>query len=139
MYTFGNTGVLACWDAATGKPVWKVETLADPKKDNLFFGLSASPLVVGDNVVVQGGGNGSKGLKAYDRKTGKPAWKAGDDPASYAAPVLLDKDIVVLTGANLMAVSPDRRGAAGSSRSRTSSTRVRRRRSRPATCSSPRR
>jgi outer membrane protein assembly factor BamB len=106
LYTLGNTGVLACWEAATGEPVWKVETLSDPKKDNLFFGISASPLVVGENVVVQGGGTGSRGLKAYDRKTGKPAWTAGDDPASYAAPVLIGKEIIVLTGANLMAVTP---------------------------------
>jgi hypothetical protein len=77
------------------------------KKDNLFFGLSTSPLIAGDNVVVQGGGGTSKGLKAYDRTTGKPTWTAGDDPASYAAPILVDKQIVVLTGANLLAVSTD--------------------------------
>ena len=107
LYTFGITGTLACWEAATGKPVWKTDVLADPKKDNLFFGLSASPLVVGENVVVQGGTGSGKGLKAFDRKTGKPAWTAGEDPASYAAPVLFDKEIVVLTGANLMSVSTD--------------------------------
>jgi outer membrane protein assembly factor BamB len=107
VYTFGITGMLACWDATTGKPVWKTEVLADVKKDNLFFGLSTSPLVAGENLVVQGGGGTSKGVKAYDRKTGKPAWTAGDDPASYAAPILVDKQIVVLTGANLLSVSPD--------------------------------
>jgi outer membrane protein assembly factor BamB len=107
VYTFGITGTLACWDAATGKPIWKTEVLADVKKDNLFFGLSASPLIVGENVVVQGGGGTSKGVKAYDRKTGKPAWSAGDDPASYAAPILVNKEIVVLTAANLMSISPD--------------------------------
>lgn len=106
VYTVGNTGVLACWEAATGKPVWKVETLADPKKDNLWFGLSASPLIVGENVVVQGGGGGSKGLRAYDWKTGKPAWTAGDDAASYAAPVLVGGDVLALTGAHLVSVSP---------------------------------
>jgi outer membrane protein assembly factor BamB len=107
VYTFGITGVLACWDAKTGKPVWKIDTLADAKKDNLTFGLSASPLIAGDNVIVQGGGKGSQGLKAYDRKTGKQAWTAGKDPSSYAAPVLLDKNIVALTGANLESVSPN--------------------------------
>lgn len=106
IYTFGITGVLACWEAKSGKPVWKTETLGDPKKDNLFFGLSASPLVVGDNVIVQGGGKGRQGLKAFDRKTGKPAWTAGKDPASYAAPVLLGKNIVALTGENLISISP---------------------------------
>ena len=112
IYTFGITGTLACWDAKTGKPQWKVEVLENPKGPknkghNLVFGLSASPLIVGENVVVQGGGTGSKGLKAYDCKTGKPAWTAGEDPSSYAAPVLLDKNIVVLTGANLSSISPD--------------------------------
>ena len=107
LYTFGITGTLACWEAATGNPVWKTEVLADPKKDNLFFGLSASPLIVGENVVVQGGTGSSKGLKAFDRKAGKPVWSAGEDPASYAAPVLFDKEIVVLTGANLTSVSAD--------------------------------
>jgi outer membrane protein assembly factor BamB len=106
IYTFGITGVLACWDATTGKPIWKIDTLAIAKKDNLFFGLSASPLVVGDNVVIQGGGKGSQGLKAFDRKSGKSAWTAGNDPASYAAPVVIDKNIVVLTGEHLMSVSP---------------------------------
>lgn len=105
VYTFGNTGVLACWEATTGKPVWKIDTLKDPKKDNLFFGLSASPLVAGDLLIVQAGIGGSKGLKAYDRKTGKEAWTAGDDAASYAAPVLIDNEIVVLTGANLTGIS----------------------------------
>lgn len=105
IYTFGITGVLACWEAKTGKPLWKMETLADAKKDNLFFGLSASPLVAGDNVVVQGGGKGSQGLKAYDRKSGKLAWTAGKDAASYAAPALFGDQIVTLTGEHLVSVS----------------------------------
>ncbi len=106
VYSFGNTGVLACWDAATGKPIWKKETLADPKKDNLFFGVSASPLIAGENVIVQGGGSGSRGIMAFDRKTGASAWTAGKDPASYAAPVLIGQEIVALTGANLAVISP---------------------------------
>src|SRR5262245_709151 len=109
VYTFGITGTLACWDAATGKPVWTTHVLADPRsgKDNLFFGVSASPLVAGDLLVVQGGTGGSKGVKAYDRQSGKPAWTAGEDAASYAAPVLFDKEIVVLTGAHLTSISAD--------------------------------
>ncbi len=113
IYTFGITGVLAGWDAKSGKPIWKRDTLADPKKDNLFFGVSASPLIVGQNVIVQGGGKGSRGLKAFDCKTGKPAWTAGKDPASYAAPVLFGNEIVVLTGQNLMSVSRDGKLALG--------------------------
>jgi outer membrane protein assembly factor BamB len=107
LFTFGITGTLAGWDAATGKPQWKVDVLADAKKENLFFGLSASPIVVGDNVVIQGGNGAAKGLKAFDCKTGKPVWTAGADAPSYAAPVVFGKDIVALTGAHLEAISPD--------------------------------
>ena len=107
IYTVGNTGVLACWEAATGKPVWKVESLADPKKDNLFFGISASPLVLGDKVIVQGGIKGSTGVKAFDRATGQALWTAGTDAASYASPVVLGDEVVVLTGANLAGVTAD--------------------------------
>lgn len=106
VYTYGNTGVLACWEAATGKPVWKIETLKDPKKDNLYFGVSASPLVVDKLVIVQGGVGSSKGVRAYDKATGKEAWVAGEDAASYAAPVFIDGEIVALTGANLCGISP---------------------------------
>ncbi len=106
VYTFGNTGVLACWEAKTGKPVWKIDTLKDPKKDNLGFGVSASPLVVDKLVIVQGGAGTSKGVKAYDCLTGKEVWTAGEDAASYAAPVFIDGHIVVLTGANLCGISP---------------------------------
>jgi outer membrane protein assembly factor BamB len=107
VYTFGITGTLACWDAASGKQIWKVDVLADPKKDNLFFGVSASPLIAGENVVVQAGKEGSKGIRAFDRKTGKAAWTAGSDPASYAAPVLIDNQIIALTGTNLVSASLD--------------------------------
>ena len=56
VYTLGNTGVLACWDAKTGDVAWKVDTLADFAAKNLFFGVSTSPIVVGDTVVVMVGG-----------------------------------------------------------------------------------
>ena len=105
VFTFGNTGVLACWDAKTGKPDWKIDVLENPKVDNLFFGLSASPLVVGEAVIVQGGGKGTKGLRAFNRETGKALWTAGDDAASYAAPIFTKNEIVALTGANLVGIS----------------------------------
>ncbi|HEX3152925.1 MAG TPA: PQQ-binding-like beta-propeller repeat protein [Gemmataceae bacterium] len=105
LYTFGITGTLACWEAATGNPQWKTDVLDDAKKENLYFGVSASPLVVGDYVVIQGGNGSAKGLKAFDRKSGKLAWTAGTDAPSYAAPVVFGREIVALTGDHLKAIS----------------------------------
>jgi outer membrane protein assembly factor BamB len=106
VFTFGGTGILACWDAKTGDVAWKVDTLKEFKTSNLRFGISTSPIMVGDDkVVVMVGGKGA-GVVAFNVKDGKTAWQATDDPASYSSPVLVNKQLVFLTGANLLALSP---------------------------------
>ena len=105
VFTFGGTGILACWDAKTGEVDWKVDTLKEFSAKNLFFGISTSPIMVGqDKVVAMIGGKGA-GVVAFDAKTGKTAWQATDEPASYSSPVLAGKQLVFLTGANLLGVS----------------------------------
>jgi outer membrane protein assembly factor BamB len=105
LYTFGVTAVLSCWDMSDGKLHWQVDTLKELRAPNLNFGISASPLAVGGRVVVQVGNDGKKPkgscVVAFETDSGKVAWKALDDPASYAAPALLNGQIVVLTGAHL--------------------------------------
>jgi outer membrane protein assembly factor BamB len=109
VYTLGNTGVLACWDATSGAIVWQVDTLKDFGAKNLFFGVSTSPLIEGDHVIVMVGGKGA-GIVAFDKSSGKVAWKATDDPASYASPIATgtgpDRQLVFLTGSHLRGLSP---------------------------------
>lgn len=106
VFTLGGTGTLACWDAKTGEIDWKVDTLKEFNAKNLFFGISTSPLVIdGDKVIVMVGGKGA-GVVAVEAKTGKTAWKATDEPASYSSPVLANKQLVLLTGAGLLGLSP---------------------------------
>jgi outer membrane protein assembly factor BamB len=106
VFTYGGTGVLACWDAKTGEIDWKVDALKEFKANNLFFGTSCSPLVVEGKVVVMVGGKGA-GLVAFDAKTGKAAWQATDDPASYSSPVFVGGQLVALTGSHLRAFSAE--------------------------------
>jgi outer membrane protein assembly factor BamB len=106
VYTYGGTGILACWDAKTGEIDWKVEALKDFKASNLFFGTSASPIAVGNNIVTLVGGKGA-GIVAFDAKTGKAAWQASSDPASYASPTIINNQIVSLTGSHVRAVTAD--------------------------------
>src|SRR5262245_35900356 len=110
IYAIGITGLLTCFDAADGKQLWQTDTLKENKSPNLTFGISASPLVTGDNVIVQVGNNPknpqSTAVVAYDVANGKLAWKALDDPASYAAPVLLGGKVIVLTAAHVVALDP---------------------------------
>lgn len=108
--TLGGTGILACWDAKTGDIDWKVDTLKEFKASNLFFGVSTSPLIEGDSVIVMVGGKGA-GIVAFNLADGKVKWQAGSDPSSYASPVAVgsgtDRQILALTGANLRSLSQD--------------------------------
>jgi outer membrane protein assembly factor BamB len=88
LYAFGATGLLNCLDAATGKPVWQRSVLTENKLTNIEWGVSASPLVFEDKVIITGGNPKGPVLFAYQRETGQPLWKAGDDQATYASPIL---------------------------------------------------
>ncbi len=103
VYTLGNTGVLACWEAETGAVKWKLDTLKELKAPNLTFGVSTSPVVVGKLVLLMVGGKGT-GVIAVDAESGKIAWQSTDDPASYATPVVVGDDLIALTGSHLRAV-----------------------------------
>ena len=104
VFTYSGLGILACWDAKTGAIDWKVEPLKMFKTGNPFFGTSTSPIVVDGKVIVMVGGKGS-GVVAFDVKTGKVAWKATDDPASYSSPTKVGNQLVFLTGAHLLGLS----------------------------------
>jgi outer membrane protein assembly factor BamB len=106
VFTYGGLGILACWDAETGALDWKVNAPKEFKTAHPFFGTSTSPIVVAGKVVVMVGGKGS-GVVAFDARTGKPAWQATSDPASYSSPIRAHKQLIFLTGAHLLGLSEE--------------------------------
>ncbi len=110
VFTYGATGILDCLDAATGERVWSREVLKENKLDNLEWGLSASPLVFDETVVVTGGNTPGPTLLAFRRTTGEPLWRSGTDRASYSSPVLATlagrRVVLALNGASLTAHDP---------------------------------
>jgi outer membrane protein assembly factor BamB len=89
VYSLGAMGDLLCLDAASGKVIWKVNILADNQANLPYYGVAASPLVVQDKVIVQPGGPKGRSVVAYDKLTGKPLWRALDDPAAYSSPMFV--------------------------------------------------
>jgi outer membrane protein assembly factor BamB len=75
-----------------------------------MWGFSCSPLVVGANVVVYGGGAGEKGLLAFDSATGELRWSAPCPINSYASPqlnqILGEDSILMLTSSGLTLLDP---------------------------------
>jgi outer membrane protein assembly factor BamB len=90
VYTVGSTGVLNCLDAATGEHIWSHDVLAEHQATNPVWGISCSPLVLDDRVIVTGGGGRGPALVAYDRDTGQQLYAAGEavNNDSYCSPSL---------------------------------------------------
>ena len=110
IFAIGATGILDCLNASTGRLIWSREVLKENKLSNLIWGVSCSPLVTADSVIVTGGSDTRATVLAYRRQTGEPLWQAGTDKASYASPMLASisgKDVVLsVNAASLTAHDP---------------------------------
>jgi outer membrane protein assembly factor BamB len=113
LYTFGVTGVLSCYEADTGKLVWRADLYKDLQAERPRHGVCCSPLVEGRLVLVSVGGEGQS-IVALDADSGKVVWKALDDPAATSSPVpltrpgrpgTLTREVVFVTARNVVALN----------------------------------
>ncbi|MEM9409570.1 MAG: PQQ-binding-like beta-propeller repeat protein [Planctomycetota bacterium] len=84
VYSFGATGILSCVKIESGKTQWSRNVLEENQLENRIFGMTGSPLVVDDKVLVVAGGSRCSVI-AYNRFTGLPVWSSGNEMASYAS------------------------------------------------------
>lgn len=104
VYTVGATGILSCLQGHDGEPLWQrnilkaVGTTAEQDARLVAWGRSSSPLIVGDKVIVPGGGPESGpyvSLLACDKRTGEIVWRGGEHQVSYSSPQLANLDGVL--------------------------------------------
>jgi outer membrane protein assembly factor BamB len=103
--------MLNCLDAATGNVIWRRDVFQDAGVTTApQWGLSTSPVIFDDLVVVYAGGKEDKSLFAYEASTGEPRWHVagGSDSYSSVQPVVFDGETQALIHDNLAlrAVSP---------------------------------
>jgi outer membrane protein assembly factor BamB len=107
IFALGATGVLNCLDATSGDVVWTRNILKDAGANNIIWGMSGSPLVYDDLVVVNPGGPKGYSVVAYEASTGKMAWHAGSGQAAYSSPTLATlsgvRQVLILNGPGLEA------------------------------------
>ena len=86
VFTYGAQGMLSCINLESGKKIWSVDAKLEFGAPKGFFGIACSPLVEGDEVLLNIGGKDGAGIVAFDAATGKVRWKASNDEASYSSP-----------------------------------------------------
>lgn len=111
VYSLGANGHLSCLELATGELHWERDLSRDAERKPPEWGFSASPLVVGNRVIVHAGGKGDLGVFAYDLEKGNIAWKASAGDHSYSSlQVLRLRDVeavVCATNTGVHAFEPD--------------------------------
>ncbi|MHB1308118.1 MAG: PQQ-like beta-propeller repeat protein [Limisphaerales bacterium] len=111
LYAIGQYGEIACFEAASGKEVWRKHFVDDFGGKLPEWGFSESALVDGDQVVATPGGP-QGALVALDRKTGKLLWQSKDftDEAHYSsiiqATIAGVPQYIQLTAASVVGISP---------------------------------
>ena len=109
VYLMSAFGKAACFDAGTGRAIWAVDTMAEFGARNLSWGITESPLVLDDKVIVTPGGPRA-GMVALDPATGRTVWvcRGINDKSGYCSPILVNRggrDIIAqLTGSVFVGV-----------------------------------
>ena len=75
-----------CFDAKTGKVLWSKDFVKEFNTKLPIWGMAASPLVDGDQLITLVGGENAL-VVSFDKATGRERWRALDDPeVGYVAP-----------------------------------------------------
>jgi outer membrane protein assembly factor BamB len=100
LYALAADGTLLCLNTATGQRVWGMNLMDEFGGRVPTWGISESPLVDGDRVIVTPGGHGAS-VVALEKTKGDLLWKSQSDPAAYSSPMAFDsggsRQVVVFT------------------------------------------
>ncbi len=106
VFGLGPRGRLFALRTDTGTPAWQTELTEEHGARPFSYGVSTSPLLLGDLLVVQNGGDDGRSVMAFEAKTGKVAWQTGDDRVAYQSPLLADlqgrRQLVAVTGTKVL-------------------------------------
>jgi outer membrane protein assembly factor BamB len=115
LYCLFPMGELVCLSAADGKRIWTANQFKDTGAPNpagayYYWGVSLSPLVEGDLVIVQPGGTNNNSVAAYHKDSGKLVWTCGGDLPGYGSPIAVtiqgQRQVIMPTGESILGIEP---------------------------------
>jgi outer membrane protein assembly factor BamB len=86
LYALGGNGDLSALDVRTGKVVWSKNILKEFGGRQITWGISESPLVLGNKLLVNPGGPGAS-IVALNKTDGSLIWKSQSDQAGYSSAI----------------------------------------------------
>lgn len=101
IYALGGSGDLSALEARTGKVIWSKNVLKEFGGSNITWGISESPLVMGNKLLVNAGGPGAS-IVALNKRDGSLIWKSQSDEAGYSSAIPMELNgvtqVVFFTG-----------------------------------------
>ncbi len=101
VFALSADGTLVCLEASSGHQLWSLDIVRRFRSQIPEWGVSGSPLVDGNRVIVNPGGRGAS-IVALDKRNGNVLWRALSDPPGYSSPIAVEvgstRQIIVFTG-----------------------------------------
>lgn len=113
VYVLGAKGMLKALRVKDGSEIWSVDFVKDFGTTVPGWGMSSAPLVAGSKLIAIVGGKGNAKVVAFDKLTGKVAWRAlsGDESEpGYSQPILIQHgrpQVVVWHAGALESLDPE--------------------------------
>jgi len=89
VFALSPAGQVAAIDLETGEALWTVHLVEDLGCEKPFYDFGSSPLVVGDTMVLQIGGEAGS-VAGFDVATGEIRWRAVEDQVVTQSPILAE-------------------------------------------------
>lgn len=110
VFVVGARGKLYALDVADGRVRWQRDLERELGAQRPHWGTASSPLVDGDRLVVQVGGDDGRAFAAFDRQTGEVLWTSQSDLPAYSSPVVLSlggqRQALFFSAESLVALDP---------------------------------
>lgn len=92
LYAMSGQGRIGCYNAATGKNIWSVDTVNEFGAKNIRWGIAESVLIDGKKVICTPGGSDAT-VVALDKMSGKTIWtsKGLSEKSAYCSPILVEE------------------------------------------------
>ena len=107
VYALNSDGSLVAARASSGERLWSTNLLTRFEARNISWGLSESPLIDGQRIIVNAGGDGAS-IVALDKSNGNVLWKSLSDEAGYSSAMVAEaggvRHYVLLTGEGAVGV-----------------------------------